>query len=320
MKKDLKIVCLGGGIGTVNLLKGLKKYSDQISVIVSMADDGASAGRLRRLYSIPPPGDLINCISAMSNTEPLMRNLLSFRFPGNRWGSDHSLPGHKLGNLILVALTSITGNFNEALSELQRIFQTSGRILPSTVENLSIWAETTTGEKVEREENIDLGKFKGRIEKLHLSPPKPTAAPEVKEVILEADLIIAGPGDLYTTILPVLMVPEILKGLKKSAAQKIFVVNVANKPFETPEYEIKDYAQAIMRHCGTQLFPTFLVNNNFSPVIPKKFNYQYVQVHEVHDKKLSSRYKIVKADLINVDFPLYHDSAKLAKKILSMVK
>lgn len=317
MKKDLKIVCLGGGIGTVNLLKGLKKYSDQISVIVSMADDGASGGRLRRLYGIPPPGDLINCISAMSNTEPLMRELLSFRFPGNRWGSDHSLPGQKLGNLILVALTSITGNFNEALSQLQRIFQTSGRILPSTVENLSIWATTTTGEKVEREENIDLGKFKGKIEKLHLMPSKPTAAPQVKEVILKADIIITGPGDLYTTILPVLMVPEILRAIKKSSAQKFFVVNVANKPFETPDYKIKDYATAIIKHCGAQLFATFLVNNNFSPVIPKKFDYQYVQINE---EKPSSLYKIVKADLIDEAFPLYHDPVKLAKKILAMVK
>lgn len=316
MKKDLKMVCLGGGIGTVNLLRGLKSYSNNITVIVSMADDGGSAGRLRRLYSIPPPGDLINCIAAMSNTDSLMREMLTYRFSGNRYGSDRSLPGHKLGNLMLVALTSIAGDFNKALDQMQKIFKTSGRILPSTVENLSIWAKTTTGEKVFGEENIDLGHFKGKIDKLYLSPARPTTSGEVKEAIAKTDVIIAGPGDLYTTVLPVLMVPDILGAIKKSHAQKIFVVNVANKPFETPDYKTADFVGAIIKHCNSPVFDFFLVNNNLSPRIPKKFDYEYVRINGYCGP---AGFEIIKADLVDDSFPLYHHPQKLAAKILKMV-
>lgn len=315
--KDLRIVCLGGGIGTVNLLRGIKKYSDNISVIVSMADDGGSAGRLRRLYSIPPPGDLINCIAAMSNTEPLLRDLLTYRFSGKRYGSDHALSGHKLGNLVLVALTSLTGSFDQALKQIQRIFKTTGRILPSTVENLSIWAKTTAGKHVYGEENIDLGRFKGKIEKLFLTPNKPTTSPEVIELISKADVIIAGPGDLYTTTLPVLLVPEILRAIKNSQARKIFVVNVANKPFETPDYRVSDYINAITKHCKVPLFDFFLINNKLSPPIPKKFRYQYV--HVPLDKKTPAGFKIIEENLVDETFPLYHDPNKLAKRILKII-
>lgn len=315
MKKDLRIVCLGGGIGTVNLLRGLKSYTNNITVVVSMADDGGSAGRLRRLYSIPPPGDLINCIAAMSSAQPLMRELLTFRFKGNRYGSDHSLPGQKLGNLILVALAEKLGNFNQALIELQKLFSTNGVILPSTVENLSIWAQTDKGERVSGEKNIDLGKFKGRIIKLHLEPTSPTVLPQVKKALEQAEVIIAGPGDLYTTVLPVLIVPEILRSIKKSRAHKIFVVNVANKPFETPNYQVTDFINAIVSHCQQQLFEYFLVNKNYSTRIPAKYHYEYVRSN--HGK---NGYQVVKADLIDESFPLYHDSEKLAKKILQIIR
>lgn len=312
------IVCLGGGIGTVNLLKGLKIYSDNITVIVSMADDGGSAGRLRRFYSIPPPGDLINCVAAMSNADPMMRELLTYRFTGNRYSSDSSLPGHKLGNLILVALTSLTGDFYKGLVEVQKIFQTSGRILPSAVEDVSIWAKTTTSEEVYGEKNIDLGKFKGKIEKLYLKPSNPTVQPEAISAIAKADLIIAGPGDLYTTLLPVLMVPQICKNILKSKAKKIFVVNVSNKLFETPQYNISDYVSAISKHCNSIIFDLFLMNNNHSFEIPRKFRKQYSYVPLLGDNiKISG--KIVKKDLIDEHFPLYHDSLKLAKAILETV-
>lgn len=323
MKKDLKIVCLGGGVGTVNLLRGLKNYSKNISVVVSMADDGGSAGRLRRLYSIPPPGDLINCIAAMSNVESRLRELLLFRFAGNRYGSDRSLPGQKLGNLILVALTSLTGDFYKGLEEIQRLFKTSGRILPSTVGDISIWAKTSTGEKVYREENIDLGRFSGKIDKLYLIPPRPTAPPEAIKAIATADIIIAGPGDLYTTVLPVLLVPQILKAIKRSCAKKVFVVNVANKSFETPNYIVKDFENAIIKHCGTYLFDYFLINSNISPKIPKEHSHQYRLVSTKNNMKSIPSVpgpKFVKADVINEKFPLYHDEAKLASKIINLLK
>lgn len=318
MKNNLKIVCLGGGVGTVNLLRGLKEYSSNITVVVSMADDGGSAGRLRRLYSIPPPGDLINCIAALSSAPNLMKELLTYRFSGNRYSSDSSLPGHKLGNLIMVALTSITGDFNKALSELQRIFKTKGKIIPSTIENLSIWGETSNGEKVYGEENIDLGKFRGKISKLHLLPPRPTAPKAVTQEITQADVVIGGPGDLYTTILPVLLVPEIQRAVKKSRACKIFIVNVANKSFETPDYKFQDYINAIVKHCKTPLFDYFLTNSNFNLKVPKKHQNQYELVKGNNFKKVKN-VKVVKADVVDRSFPLYHDSKKLAKQILKIL-
>lgn len=314
---NTKIVCLGGGIGTVNLIKGLKKYTENITVIVSMADDGGSAGRLRRFYSIPPPGDLVSCIAAMSNEDPVLTQLLTYRFSGKRYGSDRALPGHKLGNLMLVALTAITGDFNKALFEMQRIFKISGKILPSTVENLSIWAKTTLNERVFREENIDLGKFSGKIDKLFLKPANPTVLATVEKEILGADVIIAGPGDLYTTILPVLLVPNILKTIKKSEALKFFIVNVANKIFETPAYQIDDYVNAIVKHCKSKVFDYFLVNNNFEPIIPKRLQvqYKYVKLEGTEDKN----YKVIPKDLINEEFPIYHSSEKLAKAVVQNI-
>ena len=130
--KEPKIVCLGGGVGTVHLLRGLRPYSHEITVVVSMADDGASGGRLRRLYSIPPPGDLINCLAALSNAEPLLSQLLTYRFKGNRWGRLDSLAGQKLGNLLMVAMSELTGSFKNGLKEMQRIFRSHGLIFPAT--------------------------------------------------------------------------------------------------------------------------------------------------------------------------------------------
>lgn len=319
-KKNPKIVCLGGGVGTVNLLRGLKRYSDQITVVCSMADDGGSGGRLRRLFSIPPPGDLINCLSALSGAPKNLRKLLTFRFKGDRWGRDDSLGGQKLGNLILVALTSIYGDFNKALKEAENLFICHGQILPATRENVSIWARTVNGKKVVGEETIDLGKYDGAtrgLAEVHLKPKKVTTPKKVKRAIANADLIIAGPGDLYTTILPVLLVPGIKKSIKKAKAVKVFVVNVANKPFETPNYQVIDYVKAIKNHCQGFLFEYLLINNNFSPIIPKKLNYHYVYFEKKMLKSLNLKFKI--GNFVDESFPLYHNSLKTAKALISLL-
>lgn len=319
MAKKPKIVCLGGGIGTVNLSKGLKKYSDQITVVCSMADDGGSGGRLRRLFSIPPPGDLVNCLGALSGAPENLRRLLTFRFKGDRWGRDDSLEGQKLGNLILVALTSIHQDFGQALKEAESLFLCHGRILPATKENVSIWAKTIEGKKVFGEENIDRGRYDGVrvLAEVHLEPKKVTTPREVREAIHKADLIIAGPGDLYTTVLPVLLVPGIRRAIKKSQGKRVFVVNVANKPFETPNYQVSDYIKALRAHCGQVLFEYFFINTNFSPQMPKKFNYQYV----LFDKKKLALLdlKLKFGDFVNQSFPLYHDSKKIAKAIIEIL-
>lgn len=309
-----KIVCLGGGVGTANLLSGIKKYFDDINVIVSMADDGGSAGRLRRYYKTFPTGDIINCLIALSQASPILVDLLKYRFKGRRYGPDSILPGHKLGNLMLLALSSIKGDFNQGLVEIQKIFKTKGTIYPCTKTPISIWAKTSKGHIVTREENIDLGRFKGQIEKLFIRPKNPGVDQVVIDSIINADIIIAGPGDLYTTILPTLMVPSIKSAIKESKARKLFIVNVANKPFETPKYTISHFADAIEKHCGDILFDTFFLNNNQNPEIPDKWKLHYKYV-PVIDKENGLSFKVIQEDLVYNKFPLYHDSDKLAKAI-----
>jgi uncharacterized cofD-like protein len=200
---------------------------------------------------------------------------------------------------------------------MQKIFKTRGKILPATTEKVSIWAETSVGERVDREENIDLGRFTGRIEKLHLNPVNPSTSKDVLDAITSADLIIAGPGDLYTTLLPVLLISGILSAIKESKAKKLYIVNVANKLFETPNYKVNDYINAIITHCGVNIFKQVLMNNNVSAKIPEKYKRQYEFVSMNYEK--DKTYDVVARDIVDEKFPLYHDSVKLAKAIMEKV-
>ncbi len=314
-----KIVCLGGGIGTVNLIKGLKKYFGNIAVIVSMADDGGSSGRLRRLYNISPPGDLVSCMAAFTKGKgSYLSELLTYRFAGNRYGEDSELSGQKLGNLIMVAMRDITGSFDKAISLFQNTFGVKGVFLPATLQSVNISAETVEGKRIYGETKIDLGKYSGKriLERVFLEPENIKANPRVIKNIQTSDIIIAGPGDLYTTILPVLIVPGIKEALQKSHALKIFVVNVANKPFETKGYGVDDYINALKKHLGYFPFGIVIANNNLTPKIPKKYNYSYVDGNHVVS---NNEFQIIKRDIIDENFPLYHSSIKLAKTILENI-
>lgn len=311
---DSKIVCLGGGIGSVNLINGLKNYTWNISVVISMADEGGSGGRLRRLYTIAPPGDFVSCMAALTKkNNKAVSDLLRYRFPGNRYGKDNALEGQKMGNLLLVALRDITGSFDKALLLFQEIFQIEGEFLPVTEIPLSISAQTIEGKIIDGEEKIDLGKYNGKrvLEKVFLRPANTPATPKVIAAITNADVIIAGPGDLYTTILPVLIVPGVAEALLHSPAKKLFVINVTNKPFETKGYSVFDYVNAIKNHLGVFPFDIVITNNNFSVKIPKEYRYSYV--HE--GKGAEDSFKIVSGDLVDSDFPLYHSCEKLASVI-----
>lgn len=317
-KTDKKIVCLGGGIGTVNLLKGLKEYTDDFSVVISMADDGGSAGRLRRLYNIFPPGDLVSCMAALADADQAKTaELLTYRFPGDRYGRDDALGGHKVGNLVLTALLDLTKNLEKAIAVYKDIFKVKGSFYPATSVPVSISAKTSTGDMVEREENIDLGRYKGKLEQVFLHPTNAPAIPELIEKIKTADLIIAGPGDLYTTILPVLIVKDIAAALQESKAQKMFVVNVANKPFETKGYSLSDYLHALEKHLGSFPFDMVIGNDNYALPIPKKYKYTYVK----NDITGKSPFKttVVMADLVDETFPLYHSPTKLAKLVAKYI-
>lgn len=320
MNPTKKIVCLGGGIGTVNLAKGLKQYTDNITFVISMADDGGSAGRIRRLYNMQPPGDLVSCMAALAKTNnPLLAKVLTYRFEGDRYAKDNELSGHKLGNLIMVAMQDITGSFEGAISLFQQTFDIPGIFLPSSDEPLTLSAVTNKGEKISGEETIDLGKYswKDGIEKVAIHPKNAPAGSGVITAIESADVIIAGPGDLYTTILPVLIIPEIAQALLKSTAKKVFIVNIANKPFETNAYVVSNFIQAITRHLNSFPFSHVVTNNNFSIPIPKDYDYEYV-LNDIADTSMLD-YKVVEKNLVDPHFPLYHNSDELAKAIDEIV-
>lgn len=317
MKKiEKKIVCLGGGIGTVNLIRGLKEYTDAITVVVSMADDGGSTGRLRRLYNILPPGDLVSCMAAFCNDD-MIAKILRYRFPGKRYGKDDLLIGHKLGSLLLVGMRDIAGDFPRAIALFQKTFQIPGTFFPATTVPVSISARTIEGKEVQREQNIDLGRYIGKkvLEQVYLHPNDAKATPGVVQAMRDADAIIAGPGDLYTTILPTLIVPDIKKELVQSKKKKIFIVNIANKPAETKGYAVLDYIRAIEKHLGVFPFKIVVINKNFSVPIPKKWqkNYAYVDIQDSLEQK---KVLFVKEDLVDLAFPLYHNPIKLAKLVI----
>ncbi|OGD95135.1 hypothetical protein A3B52_00390 [Candidatus Curtissbacteria bacterium RIFCSPLOWO2_01_FULL_41_28] len=315
------VVCLGGGIGTSQILKGLRDFPCDLAAIVSMADDGGSAGRLRRAFSVPPPGDLVNCLAALSDEESILKKLFVYRFEGKRYGKDTDLGGQKLGNLIFVALTNIyNGDTSRALEEFSKIISSKGRVLPATIGNVNIWALTKTDQKVYGEEKIDLGKYSGgrSLKEVFLDPPNIRAYEKTMEALKKADIVIVGPGDLFSTILPVLIVPQIKRLIKRLTKQKIFIVNIANKPFETFGFKVSDYLHALKKHLGGDVFDTILVNTNQKPKIPKNLNYKYV----LYDKNNLGQYQanIVTGDLVNQEYPLYHDSDKIAKEIINFIK
>jgi len=318
--KTDRIVCLGGGTGLPNLLTGLKLYTKNLTAIVTMCDEGGSSGRLRRILGVPPVGDIRNCLVALSTSEEIFSKLLNYRFAGNRYGADSELGGHSLGNLILAALSDITGNFNKGLESLAQILAIAGKVLPSTEANVRIWAQTSDGKKVFGEENIDLGRYDGArtIKRLGLAPANAPGFPPALAALATADIICAGPGDLYTSIMPNLLITDIAAAIKKSAAAKIFILNIANKPFETPNYSASDYLAAVRDHCGTNLFEYIAVNTNFPAKIPAKLKYHYVNV-DFNKLKKDFSVKIIGGDFQSSANPLHHDSEKLAKAVISML-
>ena len=314
--RNIEIVCLGGGVGTAQILKGLRSLPYGLTAVVSMADDGGSAGRLRRAFAVPPPGDIVNCLAALSSEESILKDLFLYRFAGKRQGKDTDIGGQKLGNLIFVALADIyKGDTNRALEEFSKIISTRGRVLPATIGDVNIWAKTKDGKKVFGEKNIDLGNYNGLkvLEEVHLSPSNIKAYNHALEAINKADIIIAGPGDLFSTVLPVLIVPQIKTALKKSQAVKIFIVNIANKPFETNNFTVSDYLMTVKKHLGTDIFDKILVNVNQMPKIPSQFRYKYVRIDK--DNLIPYKKIIKQGDFISNKYPIYHDSEKVGNFI-----
>lgn len=319
INKNLRIVCLGGGVGTSVLIHGLKKYKPHITVITSMADDGGSSGRLRKAYGIMPPGDLVSCIAALVENRELA-SLLTYRFPGLS-RENKAVDGHKLGNIIMLAELLRTKDVYKALEATKKMFGVKADILPASDVRTHLSAITKDGRRIHGETALDVAKYAEPygLKKIYLTPKSPKVNPKVMENLLLADVIISGPGDLYTNQLPVLLIPEIKNILLERKIKKMFVLNIANKPFETKDFTINDFINTITEHLGVFPFDTIIANNNTLIKISKKYKkYKYIKT----DDKLilpKGNAKIVLKDIVSKEFSIYHDSAKLAKAVIENI-
>ncbi|SFS96801.1 YvcK family protein [Paenibacillus sp. 453mf] len=309
------IVVMGGGTGLSVMLRGLKNKPLDITAIVTVADDGGSSGILRDELQMPPPGDIRNVLTALADVEPLMSELLNYRFSGS-----NGLAGHSLGNLILAGMTDITGDFVTAVREISRVFAVRGQVLPAAGEAVVLHAEMEDGTIVTGESQIP--EHGGRIKRVFLEPDHVEPLPEAVAAIEQADAIIMGPGSLYTSILPNLLVPKLAKAVVASQAAKIFICNVMTQPGETDGYTVSDHLKAIDAHIGTRLFDYVIVNNGD---IPEPVQEMYaekgakpVQMDLEEILKLSN--ECIADRLVLYRTYLRHDANKLSHHIYTLVQ
>lgn len=273
LNRGPKIVVVGGGTGLSTLLRGLKVYSANITAIVTVADDGGSSGRLRQEFGVLPPGDIRNCLAALADQEKLLTELFQYRF---RAGS--GLVGHSFGNLFLTAMSEITGDLEQAIAASSQVLAVRGRVLPATLSDVRLWAELADGRRIEGESSIT--EANGKITKIGCTPANPLALPAALKAIEEADYIIIGPGSLYTSIIPNLLVPGIAEAIASRSVPRIYVCNIMTQPGETVGYTVSDHIQAIDDACGKQLFNAVLVHRKV-PSAQSLINYAQVNSHPV---------------------------------------
>src|SRR5258706_5791169 len=302
-----RIVAIGGGTGLSSLLRGLKAYTSNLSAIVTVADDGGSSGRLRDEYRILPPGDFRQCLIALADAEPLMKQLFDHRF------KEGSLNGHSFGNLFIMAMADVTGNFEHALRESGKVLAVKGTILPSTLQDVTLVA-SMNGRSVEGESKIP--KQNEPISQVFLKPDGAQANPEAVQAILNAELVVIGPGSLYTSILPNLLVEGMVEAIKASPALKVLVCNLASQKGETDGYDVDDYLRVIREHVGSNLFDFVLVNSNHSHM---PTGGQAQVIFQSEDASTHPEVRFIAADVVNVRLPSHHDPDKLARTIMRRV-
>lgn len=253
-----KIVAIGGGTGLSMLLKGIKNVTNNITAVVTVGDDGGSSGRLRSELGVLPPGDIRNCIAALADDEDLVTKLFQYRFKNGE-----GLEGHSFGNLFLTALCAITGNMLSAVKESSNVLSIRGVVLPSTLDDMKLVAEMEDGRIIYGESNIP--KAKGKVKKLYTNPQHCSALPEVIKAINGADIIILGPGSLYTSVIPNLLIEEISQAVVKSKAKKVYVCNIMTQPGETDGYSVSDHVNAIFKHTGSKKVIDAVIMNDYIP-------------------------------------------------------
>jgi uncharacterized cofD-like protein len=308
--ENLNIVALGGGTGLSTLLRGIKKYRCNITAVVTVADDGGSSGILRNELGVLPPGDIRNCLVALSEEESLMSRLFQYRFPAKG-----ILAGHSFGNLFLTAMAAISGGFDNAIAKSGEVLAIRGCVLPVTLSNVTLEAELENGKIIKGESSVS--KTKEKIRKINLTPFAPPAAPEVLEAIKKADVIIFGPGSLYTSIIVNLLVDAVADTIKASKAYKIYVCNIMTQPGETSGYKLSDHIKAIEEHSYDGIIDCILMNKG---KIPEKVLKRYKRYGSYQVEADKVKIKTVKNSLFSDEIYARHDSAKLTDALIKIIK
>ncbi|MFH1856230.1 MAG: YvcK family protein [Candidatus Omnitrophota bacterium] len=315
LRNGPRLVAIGGGTGLSVLLTGLKKYSDNITAVVTVADDGGSSGRLREQYDILPPGDIRNCLVALADTEPLMRDLFQFRFD-----EGGELAGHSFGNLFIMAMSRLTGDFQKAIEESSKVLAIRGRVIPSTLNKVVLSAQLEDGSKVMGQANIADSRIP--IEKIFLVPEKCRANEEALKAVRRAKAIVLSAGSLFTSILPNLLVEELRQEIINSRAIKIYVCNVMTQNGETSGFKASDHLKALIKHTHPELIDYVIVNK---AVIPAEFIKRYKEENAFPvepDTQAIERmgYKVMEDEVISTVDYIRHDSEKLARIINRILK
>ena len=322
LSKGPNIVAIGGGTGLSTLLKGLKNYSSNISAIVTVTDDGGSSGVLRKQLGVQPPGDIRNCLAALSNEEPMLTRLFQYRF-----SRGDGLEGHTFGNLFLSALTTITGSLEKAVQASSKVLSVQGQVIPATGIDVMLWAELDNGEKVFGESLIS--KSTKPINRIGCIPENPPALPAAIESIREADLIVLGPGSLFTSLLPNFLVPEIVEALLKNKSPKIYISNLMTQPGETDGLDVYQHIKSIERQLlnfgvNTRIFNSILSQGKFqgSSLIDYYLSRGAEPVICNKERLVSDGYDVLQAPLYSkrITPTLRHDSRRLARAVILMYK
>ena len=304
-----RIVALGGGTGLSTLLKGLKGYSANITAVVTVADDGGSSGKLREQLGIVPPGDIRNCLAALADAEPLMTQLMQYRFPP---GS--GLDNHAFGNLFIAAMTAVTGDFEEAIRASNRVLAVRGQVLPVTSVPLNLSARLESGRHLYGQ--VGIASANEPIVELTIEPADVRATPEALERILEAEMIVIGPGSLFSSVLPNLLISDVRDALAAASGLKVYVCNVATQPGETAGLSASDHLRVLFDHVGEGLIDVVVLNRNHGARRPPGYTAEPVEVDERRLEELPV--VIVEEDVIDATNAHRHDPAKLATALMRL--
>ncbi|MGJ9457591.1 gluconeogenesis factor YvcK family protein [Oceanobacillus sp. CF4.6] len=311
-----RVVVIGGGTGMPVLLRGLKNLPIELTALVTVADDGGSTGRIRNEMAIPAPGDIRNVIAALSDAEPMLLELFQHRF-----SEGNGLSGHSMGNLLLAAMTSVTGNFNTGIKEISRVLNVKGKIYPISNENMSLHAEMEDGTIVSGESSIPLSNK--RIKRVFIRPQPVKPLPNAVRAIDAADLVVISPGSLYTSIMPNLIIPQVKEALRDTKAKVVYVCNVMTQAGETTGYSASDHVRAISDHIGSECLDAIVVNNE---VIDKSIRAVYAEenaepVEYDMERLIDMGLEIIEGDIIDhTQFMLRHDNNKIAKLLYSVME